>query len=114
MDTEIKNEVVEGNKLIAEFLGAKYDGRKYWTFPDGSMKIHSPDYSSQLKYHSSWDWLMPVVEKIGKMYDPYKYKAYELKEAAWEIVDLSIVNPIDEVYDSVIKFIHGTNKPNSK
>lgn len=38
-------DIIEGNRLIAEFDG--YD-------------IHMNGY----QYHSSWDWLMPVVEKI--------------------------------------------------
>jgi hypothetical protein len=40
------NSVVEGNKLIAEF--------------DGKSKVHPND----LKYHSSFDWLLLVVKKI--------------------------------------------------
>lgn len=42
-------EQIEGNKLIAEFMGRNkaFDPRD---------KIY--------QYHSSWDWLMPVVEKI--------------------------------------------------
>jgi hypothetical protein len=55
---------IEGNKLITEFMGAKYDGRKYMIFPDGRHIVHGDEYDSDLKYHSSWDWLMPVVEKI--------------------------------------------------
>jgi hypothetical protein len=29
--------------------------------------LNSANYIHDLKYHSSWDWLMPVVEKIEKM-----------------------------------------------
>ena len=59
--------IEEGNKLIAEFMGAKHvvDGNVMWNkynqFPD-MMYTCKP---SQLKYLSSWDWLMPVVEKIA-------------------------------------------------
>jgi hypothetical protein len=44
--------VEEGNKLIAEFM----DRNKAF---DPRDKIY--------QYHSSWDWLMPVVEKIEAM-----------------------------------------------
>ncbi len=50
---------IEGNKLIAEFMklwkgvGCYGYGNNYYGFDN-------------LKYHSSWDWLMPVVEKINK------------------------------------------------
>lgn len=57
-------EILEGNKLIAEFMGAKiivenYHGINIIKFPDKSTK----DLFG-LKYNTSWDWLMPVVEKI--------------------------------------------------
>jgi len=44
-----ENEIIEGNRLIANFLGFQYNSQK--------------TYLNQ-KYHSSWDWLMPVVNKI--------------------------------------------------
>jgi hypothetical protein len=51
-------QIAEGNKLIAEFMN--------W--------VHSQDPATdayemeRLKFHTSWDWLMPVVEKIGENY----------------------------------------------
>jgi hypothetical protein len=63
MNTE---DVQEGNKLIAEFMGYKrndgYSGDfarlKHWNIEPFGW--HDDE---QLKYHSSWDWLMPVVKK---------------------------------------------------
>lgn len=53
---------VEENKLIAEFMGAKVKNCS------GISIIEFPDKStcnlSDLKYHLSWDWLMPVIEKV--------------------------------------------------
>ena len=57
-------EILNANKLIAEFIGAKmivenYHGINIIKFPDKSTKdLHD------LKYHSSWDWLIPVIGKI--------------------------------------------------
>jgi hypothetical protein len=54
--------VEEGNKLIAEFLG--------YTYYDAGITPCVVDFLKNaipingLKYHTSWDWLMPVVEKI--------------------------------------------------
>ena len=39
---------MKDNKLIAEFMEV-----------DGFLSL------SQMEYHTSWDWLMPVIEKIG-------------------------------------------------
>ena len=51
----------EGNKLIAEFMN--------WRDGEGNpyAKIELP----QMKYHSSLDWLMPVVEKIEDRFCKY-------------------------------------------
>ena len=44
------------NILIAKFLGVKID--------DQGMTGYDFD---DLEYHCSWDWLMPVVEKIESL-----------------------------------------------
>lgn len=59
--------IIEGNKAIAEFMGAVF-------YNDTPMimrqTINSPTTGNiitcadKLKYHSSWDWIMPVVEEI--------------------------------------------------
>ena len=53
--------VLQGNKLIAEFMGWEHHS-------DPEYDAHE---MKNLKYHSSWDQLMPVVEKIAKM--KFKY-----------------------------------------
>ncbi len=70
-----ETKIIEENKLIAEFMGYKY-------FPYSKGSVGIPGWkkheNSHLKigngylcratkdiyYHSSWDWLMKVVEKI--------------------------------------------------
>jgi len=73
-------ELIEGNKIIAKFMGLKYgwwisqekpltDDKKQWCDLDGKTFLGSKVYyNKDLLFHSSWDWLMPVVEKIYKMY----------------------------------------------
>lgn len=48
--------------------------------PDGSTKIHGTQYESQLSYHSDWNSLMNVVEKISKTIIP---KAW--LNAGWDL-----------------------------
>ena len=60
-----------GNKAIAEFMGWKY-------ISDGDCFYKAPNYlfSNEMKYHSSWEWLMPVVEKISRIkLDEYENNA---------------------------------------
>lgn len=62
-------EIIEGNKILAEFDGWKDKGVLH---PYGRSKFNlysHPDkfgdlWIEKMKYHSSWDWLMEVVEKI--------------------------------------------------
>lgn len=54
-----QEEIQQGNKLIAEFMGFNVNGLVWWdkstdTFIDESVS----------KYHSSWDWIMLVYHKI--------------------------------------------------
>ena len=61
------------NLLIAQFMnGTYYSDESLIRFPVSFMpelclrhKLHN------LKYHSSWDWLMPVVEKIESIHDKH-------------------------------------------
>ena len=56
-------EILEGNKLIAKFMGLREIGfGENRHFIDAGNRIIAMYYN--LKYHTSWDWLMPVVEKI--------------------------------------------------
>ena len=78
--------VLKGNKLIAEFMGAEilspktqftyYDFGEKWYDLNGyifQQKIHD----NSLRYHLSWDWLMPVVEKIATIPTNYPDGIYK-------------------------------------
>lgn len=76
--TEMTNkEVLEGNTAIAEFMGGKLKpkskrhpdnphNKPTWWFDDKVGHF-------ELEYHSSWDWLMPVVEKIDELVIPASF-----------------------------------------
>lgn len=60
-----EKEIQEGNKLIATFMG-KTIQPQVGTPEFSRWKGEAMDYSSyEVAYHSSWDWLIPVVEKIN-------------------------------------------------
>lgn len=50
-------EIQEGNVLISNFMGDVTGDPAEWVTTDKR-------FVDKLKYHSSWKWLMPVVEKI--------------------------------------------------
>lgn len=59
----------KNNILIAKFMGAyESDFDEFgigWCFPkkEPYMPRQAPSLN-ELKFHSSWDWLMPVIDKI--------------------------------------------------
>jgi len=93
------------NKLIAEFMN----------YPD----LGTEGDFSYLKYHTSWDWLMPVMEKIESLgYEVqirntdciiFQLKKYWLKYQP--IVDKSSERgKKDSTYQAVVEFIKQYNK----
>jgi hypothetical protein len=104
---------MENNKLIAEFMGIKpTKGVSHkWHYSDSPyISINSDRYEEVVnaitdyaKYNSSWDWLMPVVEKMNNV--------PEWDE--WSIGDLSIClvsASIVDTYNEVVRFIKWYNK----
>jgi hypothetical protein len=65
------NEILEGNKLIAEFMGGAYNKQNddfMFVLGNCPTKHASCIWDSiLLQYDASWEWLMPVVEKIGAL-----------------------------------------------
>jgi hypothetical protein len=58
-----EKEIIQGNRAIAEFM--KHHWLDAWANSTQGRQGQLFPYE-QLKYHTSWDWLMPVVEKINK------------------------------------------------
>ena len=71
---------IENNKLIAEFMGLKTI-KESDVLDWGKLNVNSDSISENQRYHKSFDWLMPVVEKINKFHvsiRPFKYGNPEL------------------------------------
>ena len=87
--------IVQDNKLIAIFMGVD----------SGNGEI--------LQYHKSWDWLIPVINKIYSSDDYVKYK-----NSLNQFSDGIYINTehIDETYGDVIDYIkwHNAMKQNKK
>jgi len=84
-----REEIIEGNKLISEFMGLRsFEDDRY-----GKMWTNPVDKGScfTLQYHSSWDWLMPVVEKLeslgyGFTVDPWGMEVIEYLSGEEELI----------------------------
>jgi|15BtaG_2_1085339.scaffolds.fasta_scaffold04415_2 hypothetical protein len=64
MKKKIKMNTIESKKLIAEFMGYEILYRPY---SNGFIKLSETELCDveDLKYHTSWDALMPVVKAIS-------------------------------------------------
>lgn len=96
----------ESNRLIAEFMELE----KY--HPSALEYIHNKViYSSdQLRYHTSWDWLMPVVGKISKLILDLPVNATKADDLLDELRMFLIENNITGVYGICLKFIQWYNQ----
>lgn len=117
----IDKETLENNKLIAEFMGARYNQIfGVWTSDIIPLNNYgNPSSTQQLKYHKSWDWLMPLVEKIEKLTNELPTLTLSKPFADSYVVKLSSEVPEGEdknrltaTYKAVVEFIkwHNENK----
>lgn len=119
-----KEEILEGNKLIAEFLGYVYvpytvghsGGNPGWVLKNYKLidrktpKLFLGRTTKDLLYHTSWDWLMPVVEKIEKTTAFVNIKGCLVNIST--IVEVSAPTKLEAVWLAVVEFIEWYNTQN--
>ena len=92
------------NKLIAEFMGCT---NPFNEVTDATLYhvSHGTFELSDLRYDVSWDWLMPVVQKIGDEYlnTPFDETYSKLTEGYENIWTL------EDTYRAVVEFIKDQN-----
>ena len=118
-------EIIQNNKLIAEFMGAtvtlaysempemNQDGLIFYYQDKSSPSLYRNMSSAEIKYHYSWSWLMPVVEKIEQGNYGFKMcrKVVEIyyddtKEVILKVKESS---RFESLYKAVIDFINWYN-----
>ncbi|MDA9302835.1 hypothetical protein N9Q25_00415 [bacterium] len=92
---------MKSNKLIAEFMGLETSDGCYFEHltKEGNREL---THHILLKYHTSWDWLMPVVETC------YHNGAEE--NEVGDITHALLDCNRDHLYISVVEFINQYNK----
>lgn len=90
------------NKLIAEFMGGQrvLPDKDVYNMPTHNNLCYGVD---ELHYHTSWDWLMPVVEKMNTT---ELWEEYDISYLATYLVSTDI----NATYNAVIEFINEYNK----
>ncbi len=92
--------MTQNNKLIAEFMGMELGDDKTMYYDDAE-NLHPPTPINELKFHTSWDWLMPVVETC---YDNGADEN-EVGDITHALLDCDIAH----TYKAVVKFIKQYN-----
>ena len=104
--------IEEGNILIDVFMGEDgLLGKEYTEhYSDEFYQPTTREYEVEdLEYHSSWDWLMPVVEKIADMDNQGLFSSEDGYDEIILIHCTSILCHKRAVYDRVIQFIQWYN-----
>ena len=89
---------MEDNKLIAEFMGYTHQS-------DSAFKDEN-GFWNDFEVFETWDWLMPVVQKIGDEYlnTPFDETYSHLTEQYENIWTK------EDTYKAVVQFINEFNK----
>jgi len=96
------------NILIAEFMGINHlDYDKYINnlkeMKAEGLYFEQGYMTSELKFDTDWNWLMPVVKKCREESND--------EDSYWEAIYYSLVDlDIDNVYIAVVEFIKWYNE----
>lgn len=103
-----QEKIIQGNKLIAEFMGNRFKPKSKWYNIFGyrcdvfinrrgvAFPLHA------MRYHSSWDWIIPVIHLIST-----KYKiAYRGSNIQKQLATFNVFL----VFGAVVEFIQWYNK----
>jgi hypothetical protein len=104
--------IMRDNQIIAEFMGLENpfneinDATLYrYKGLDEKGEFQFDIELHEMRYHTSWDWLMPVANEIIKSRDE--------QNTDWDLTNLKYAlqtTNIEYVYKAVVKFINEYNK----
>ena len=101
---------IENNILLAEFMQPSFNGFGTYDF-DGQLLT-----KEYLKFHSDWNWLMQVVEKIESLnfivYIETNYCQLYNATNHEELIKSIYSTKIESVYNACVEFIKWYNEQN--
>jgi hypothetical protein len=110
-------ENLENNKLIAEFMGWTLDDKDLNSYRKLNNNVFKYSLLSNFKYHTDWNWLMEVVDKIEGLGFSIEMNKQEetdyqcLITKGYDIIFQTFSNiKIEAVYNACIEFIKWYNK----
>ena len=98
--------IEEANKLIAEFMGVYSEENGYDYTEIGNRGVW---------YHTSWDWLMPVIVKLKQEVQFICFSPSQAQELVDDIDDsISYCQGILVTHECVVAFIKQLNQEKNK
>ena len=120
-DHVLAEKLLNDNKLIAEFMQSIEDG----LYLDGLYFHNGGYYDTNMEFHKSWDWLMPVVDKIESIHGVFRRgsmtkggqlhnateKKYVIEYGMHDkvIAHVYATTRIEAEYQAVVEFIKAKN-----
>ena len=104
---------LESNKLIAEFMGFTIIQGDVYNIPVPKNDVGIGYTPNKMQYHTSWDWLMPVVEKIWDITGSRTLFYHQISEDETLFVnDYQNLSNIEHCYKAAVEFIKWYNNNN--
>ena len=100
IESSKQHDIKISNILIAEFMEVHeimHDEYSEYDFADNTLDVV---HENDLQYHSSWDWLMPVVQKCRQ---ENRLEYFDRVYYALEECDINVA------YKAVVEFIKNQN-----
>lgn len=115
-------EIIKGNALIAKFMGGEFrENLPYTWIKSGWFNTPANDSLSivqdyDLKYHKSWDWIVPVAHKCCKEISELGFD----KRGSWnpklgyspKIYSMNINSEIHEIWNAIVSYLIKKEKNN--
>ena len=114
----------ENNKMIAEFMGAKpnkggeFELCQFLPFIEDYVRSKHFYFTSEMLFHSDWNWLMEVVEKIEDLNYSVEINKQEDGDYQCLVTKSGIISSefsnikIEAVYNACTNFIRQYNNQN--
>lgn len=99
MDKKEKN-----NKLIAEFMGLEVINDTN-IYVENNMFGRGTGTLNSIRYHESWDWIIPVLQKIEELSSEQEEVFHQLDSIKDALLNLDI----EEVHLNVAEFVKWYN-----
>lgn len=101
------------NERITRWMGHKKNSDGLYYIPEMSLGRNSSLFrEDQILYDASWDWLMPVVQNIHRLWyeNVDQYNTVPKHQRDWDnngsrVIMLSITVSIQIAYKEVVEFI---------